>query len=120
MEYMIEPILDETLDEWMERTNPECKEGGHISEKEETPQESERMLNLRYKKGETVVHGIPLPGGRRIYTFEGAPTKEQIKEYFDHLYSEPGSNYWGVKEVKVVKMDGSPAYSIQLDKRHDL
>lgn len=123
---MIEPKWNETPEDWLKRTSPECKEGqGEDKELELTDEElerlvKERLVKLRYKEGETIAYGIPLEGGRSIYTFEGAPTEDQIKEYFDELYSEPGSNYWGVKEVKVVKMDGRPAYSIQLDRRHDL
>lgn len=118
---MIEPKCNETPEEWLKRTSSECKEGqGKDKELELKDEELERLAKLRYKEGETIAYGIPLKGGRRIYTFEGAPTEEQIKEYFDQLYSEPGSNYWEVKEVKVVKMEGVPAYSIQLDRRHDL
>ncbi len=76
---MIEPILVETLDDWADRTN------------------------LRRVVGQTTIHGAPLDEfgpTQRFYTFDGSLSKEEIEDYFNDLYLNPGSNLWRWKKIE--------------------
>lgn len=78
---MIEPILEETFDDWAERTK------------------------LRRVDGQTTIHGVPLDQfgpTQRFYTFDGTPSKEEIEVYFNRLYSNPDSNLWRWKKIQAV------------------
>lgn len=91
---MIKPIREETFEEWKQRTNFEPKEG------------------------ETITQGIPVSECKRIYTFDGEPTEQEIEEYFNDLYSAPGSNLWGTKRIIVLKCQGDVGYGLRPIEKH--